>query len=319
MARPQRIEYPDACYHVSNFSELTSGLFPSEQFYTTFLEDLKVAAERFNVTLLAWCLLKKEYHLLIKTPEGNLSRFMRQVDGVYTQRFQRLKKKRGSVFRTRYKSVLVQPEKWLLPLSRYLHNLPKKARQNPLAWQWSSLAHYLADREPPGSALKTNEILTLAGELGVAYGDYLAQGGDAELSRFYSKKNQPSILGDQGFRQRVRTIADVNALREMSKGKPARQRPSPNTIVSSVADTFNVSDSSILRAARGPGSKNVPRWVAMYLCQEAGGITLRKIAQQFGLQRYGTVSTTIGKLKDEFNDDPPLAYRVERIRQQLYQ
>jgi putative transposase len=99
----------------------------------------------------------------------------------------------------------------------------------------------------------------------------------------------------------------------------ARKRPTPGRIISSVADTFNVSDTSILHAARGPGSKNVPRWVAMYLCQEAGGITLQKIAQQFGLQRYGTVSTTIGKLKGEFEDDPPLVGRVERIRQQLAQ
>src|SRR5690606_27147515 len=121
------------------------------------------------------------------------------------------------------------------------------------------------------------------------------------------------------FRARVKSLATVSGARGISKGAVARRRPSPGKIISSVADTFQVSDSSILHAARGPGSKNVPRWVAMYLCQEAAGITLQKIAQQFGLQRYGTVSTTIGKLKDEFEDDPPLMNRVERIRQQLYQ
>ncbi len=321
MARPLRIEYPNAYYHVSNKADNNGGLFPSEQYYQAFLDGVREAASRFNVDVLAWCLLKTEYHLLIKTPEGNLSRFMRQVDGLYTQYYQKHKRKRGSVFRARYKSVLFQPESYLVPLSRYLHNLPRTARQNPLAWPWSSVQHYLTE----GSGerwLKPDEVLANFGaqpQAGVAYGDYLRAGHDRELSRFYGKKNQLSVLGDEKFRARTKSLAAVTVARGVSKGALARKRPTPGRIISSVADTFNVSGTSILHAARGPGSKNVPRWVAMYLCQEAGGITLQKIAQQFGLQRYGTVSTTIGKLKDEFEGNPPLLSRVERIRQQLAQ
>src|SRR5690606_28052916 len=139
MARPLRIEYPNACYHVSNRADtpepvrpapagerasgseradsrsgglkgglkagLKGGLFPAEQYYQAFLDGVREAATRFNVEVLGWCLLKNEYHLLIRTPEGNLSRFMRQVDGLYTQYYQKHKRRRGSVFRARYKSV----------------------------------------------------------------------------------------------------------------------------------------------------------------------------------------------------------------------
>jgi putative transposase len=325
MARPLRIEYPNAYYHVSNKADNTGGLFPSELYYQAFLDGVREAASRFNVDLLSWCLLKNEYHLLIKTPEGNLSRFMRQVDGLYTQYYQKNRRKRGSVFRARYKSVLFQPELYLAPLSRYLHSLPRTARQNPFVWPWSSVQHYLADSGLPldavnNAGLRTEEVLTGFGapaECRDAYRTYLQAGNDRELVRFYGKKNQLSVLGDDKFRARAKSLAAVTVTRGVSKGMLARKRPTPGKIISSVADTFNVSGNSILHAARGPGSKNVPRWVAMYLCQEAGGITLQKIAQQFGLQRYGTVSTTIGKLKDEFEDDPPLMSRVERIRREL--
>lgn len=324
MARPLRIEYPNAYYHVSNRAESTGGLFPTEQYYQAFLDGVREAATRFNVDVLGWCLLKNEYHLLIKTPEGNLSRFMRQVDGLYTQYFQKHKRRRGSVFRARYKSVLFQPEQYLAPLSRYLHNLPRTARQNPQAWPWSSVPLYLG-RPGHDAGLKPDEVLAHFGTAEqaeqriAAYATYLQAGADRELQRFYGKKNQLSVLGDEKFRERARSLASISGARGVSKGAVARRRPTPGKIISSVADTFQVSDSSILHAARGPGSKNVPRWVAMYLCQEAGGITLQKIAQQFGLQRYGTVSTTIGKLKDEFEENPPLMTRVETIRQQLYQ
>jgi len=328
MARPLRIEYPNAYYHVSNKADNPGGLYPSEQYYQAFLDGVREAATRFNVDVLGWCLLKTEYHLLIKTPEGNLSRFMRQVDGLYTQDYQRRKRRRGSVFRARYKSVLFQDENYLVPLSRYLHNLPRTVRQNPLHWPWSSVQHYLGRGDAARDAgLKPGEVLAgfernrePQARFGSAtYEEYLQAGNDRELSRFYGKKNQLSVLGDEKFRARAKSIAAVSVARGESKGALARKRPTPGKIISSVADTFNVSGTSILHAARGPGSKNVPRWVAMYLCQEDGGITLQKIAQQFGLQRYGTVSTTIGKLKDEFVGDPPLVSRVERIRQQLSQ
>lgn len=333
MARPLRIEYPNAYYHVSNRSDRPTGLFPGDACYEAFLDSVRVSAERFNVEVLAWCLLRGEYHLLLKTPEANLSRFMRQVDGLYTQFFQRNRRRRGAVFRARYKSVLLQAEPWLVPVSRYIHNLPRAARQSPLKWRWSSLNHYLAGSEGRAPLARAEILAQFADRAGAdgngamhvgdqvareAYGAYVAAGNDRQLQRFYGKRNQLSVLGDDRFRARVKALDDVTALRGVSRGAAARKRPSVTRIIASVADTFQVTDHSILRAARGPGTKNVPRWVAMYLCQEVGGVTLQNIANEFGLQRYGTVSTTIGKLKEEFQDDPPLESRVRQIREALY-
>jgi len=108
MPRPQRIEYPDAYYHVMNRGRGRQAIFHNEAYYQTFLETIKEASSRFGMEVHAYCLMGNHYHLLIKTPLGNLSRCMRHVNGVYTQRYNRLKNTDGSLFRGRFKAVLVE-------------------------------------------------------------------------------------------------------------------------------------------------------------------------------------------------------------------
>jgi putative transposase len=84
-----------------------------------------------------------------------------------------------------------------------------------------------------------------------------------------------------------------------------------------VAKQFKVTEISIYQAARGPGSKNIPRWVAMYFCQELSALTLQSIAKLFKLQRYGTVSTTVGKLRKKAADDAKLRASIEKLGKRL--
>jgi chromosomal replication initiation ATPase DnaA len=134
---------------------------------------------------------------------------------------------------------------------------------------------------------------------------------------YFSKRSRPSLLGDEDFKLHARRLKQINKRKSAPAAKPGMKRPAINKVVTVVAGTFNVSPRSIVQAARGPGSKNVPRWVAMYLCQELGGATLQEIAEQFGLQRYGTVSTTIGKFKNESQNDAKLQQQVRRLESAL--
>ena len=319
MARPLRIEYPDAVYHVSNRGEEGDRIFPGPNYFKAFLDGAAAASERFNVQILAYCLLGNEYHLLVKTPEGNLSRFMRQVNGVYTQNFQLLRNEAGSVFRSRYKSVLLQPEKYLLGVSRYIHNLPRKNRANPVTYKWSSHAAYSNKIRTP-AWLVTQDVLGMLRKgprPNARYTAFVAEGTDSELENFYSKLNLLSVLGDTKFTRRTRSRQNPAQARGKSKGPQAKLRPSISKVVKAVAKQYKVSEKSIYKAARGPGSKNIPRWVAMYLCQELTGTTLQELASRFGLKRYGTVSTTIGKLKNEFADEPKSRAAVTKLRVRL--
>ena len=319
MARPLRIEYPNAHYHVINRGEDGFRIFPGPRYFQAFLNEIAVASRRFNVDILAYCLLNNEYHLLVKTPEGNLSRFMRQVNGLYTQRYQNLKWEGGSVFRARYKSVLIQAEKHLLGVSRYIHNLPKKNKNMLEFYSWSSLGAFTNKAKSP-AWLNRSEILSLmkaGARPSTRYGAFVADGIDADMAHFYGKLNLLSIMGDDRFRNRAVAKLSAGTARGKSKGPQARLRPSIKKVVAAVSTQFKVSEKSIFQAARGPGSKNLPRWIAMYLCQELAGVTLQDIAIKFGLKRYGTVSTTIGKLKQEFVDFPKSLSAANKLRKQL--
>ena len=149
------------------------------------------------------------------------------------------------------------------------------------------------------------------------YLSFVAQGSDQEISHFYARKNLHSVLGDDKFKKSAK--AKIAALRQHGKtsAKPARSRPSMKQVVTEVARFYKVDEQSIYQAARGPGSRNVPRWVAMHLCQELSAVTLQVIARRFGLKRYGTVSTTIGKLKHEFRENPASLKAVQSLIKRL--
>lgn len=307
MARPLRIEFPDAVYHVSNFGIDKQRVFPAPKYFEAFLEGLGDTCSRLNVEVLAYCLLNDQYHLVVKTPEANLSRFMRQVDGLYTQNYQRLKGAAGSLFKGRYKAVLIQADKYLLPLTRYLHCQVKAS--DLTTYPWTGFSILAGKKKAPTWFNRVDTLKQLrvpAAKFADTYKHYVAEGIDAELKHFYGKKNLSSIMGDGNFIKSAQKQRSAKSVRGMSRGEHAQWRPSCKQIITAVAKQFKVAESSIYKAARGPGSKNVPRWVAMYLCQELSAVTLQSIAKLFKLKRYGTVSTTVGKLKQEFTVEPKL-------------
>src|ERR1700733_6569213 len=109
MPRPLRIEYEDAWYHVMNRGANHQPIFYTEVHREIFINLLKEISEKYFVEIHAFCLMDNHYHLLINTPLPNLSRAMRHLDGLYTQRFNIMEKRDGSLFRGRYKSILIEP------------------------------------------------------------------------------------------------------------------------------------------------------------------------------------------------------------------
>ena len=119
MSRPLRIEFPGAFYHVMNRGRGGGriNIFHSEDYYLAFLRALEKSVNRFGIIIHAACLMTNHCHLLIETPHANLSRTMRHINGVYTQRHNRLAKSDGPIFRGRFKSLLLDKDAYLLHLS----------------------------------------------------------------------------------------------------------------------------------------------------------------------------------------------------------
>ena len=113
MARPLRIEYPDAWYHVMNRGRRAETIFSDDKDYLAFTELLKETSEMWNIRVAAYCLMPNHYHILVQTPEANLSRSMRHLNGVYTQRYNSRHRCDGRLFRGRYKSILIDTDSTL--------------------------------------------------------------------------------------------------------------------------------------------------------------------------------------------------------------
>lgn len=299
MARPLRIEFEDAFYHVMNRGRARQKIFHTPAYYEAFLKGLDEAHMRFGMEIHAYCLMGNHYHLLIKTPQGNLSRIMRHIDGLYTQRYNRLKKTDGSLFRGRYKAIVIDASQYLLQVSRYIHRNPVE-KKKPLVealedYCWSSYATYIGQNQAPRWLNRD----TVYGELGSrqqqkAYKNFVDQGIDQDTIRFYRLKHTPSVLGDKLFREEVQKRSKLLD-REIDK-KGLKHPVSLPQIIKVVANYYQVKEQSIKRAKRGKGNRNIPRWMAMKLCQEVGSAKLNEIARLCEVGHYATVSQTIGRL-----------------------
>jgi REP element-mobilizing transposase RayT len=124
MARPLRIEYPGAYYHVMNRGQSRRSIFIEDQGRQTFLDLLADMTRLWKVKIHAYCLMDNHYHLLLSTPMGVLSRPMRHLDGIYTQKFNRVHHRDGPLFRGRYKAILIDVEEYFLSVVRSIHKNP---------------------------------------------------------------------------------------------------------------------------------------------------------------------------------------------------
>jgi len=302
MPRPTRLEFEGAFHHVMNRGRNRQTIFHDRSYYEAFLKTLKDANEKFDAVIHAYCLMGNHYHLLIETPRANLSRIMQHINGLYTQRHNRLRKTDGTLFRGRYKSVLVDEDAYFLQLSRYIHRNPievKRSRVSRLeATPWSSYPAYINKIKAPGWLCqeKTYQMLGQKHRY-KGYLNYVEKGVDEDIKRFYSKGNILSVLGSKEFKdekqQEFKTI-DLDQLR-----RSLQDRPSLEEMVNILCRIRKLSEADIRDRAIGQRKNKADRAFAMYACQHYGGIRHKDIADYFGLSHVGSVSHSITRIRKE--------------------
>ncbi|MFO7761601.1 MAG: transposase, partial [Desulfobia sp.] len=209
MARPLRIEYPNAWYHVMNRGRRGEDIFSAKEDYEMFVVVLQEAAELFCCRIAAYCLMPNHYHLLVQTPQGNLSRIMRHVSSVYTQRFNRRQQTAGQLFRGRYKSILVEEDSYLLELLRYIHRNPVRAglSKTVAEYQWSSHKGYVS---PAGKwdwlyrELLLGMFADKPDNTVKAYRQFVQKEDSSEILDFCSSQRPASILGSEDFVEKIK-------------------------------------------------------------------------------------------------------------------
>lgn len=274
MSRPLRIEFAGALYHVTSRGNGQNDIYLDDQDRRSYLFVLSEACKRFNWTVHAYCLMGNHYHLLLETPDGNLSQGMRQLNGVYTQKFNRNHDRVGHVFQGRYKAIIVQKEAYLLELSRYIVLNPVRASMVRAAkeWPWSSYRATCGVVVTP-DWLSTDWLLSAFGKTRKKaidhYREFVAQGKN-QPSPWEKLKNQ-IFLGDKKFVDDIQTKYVLN--RELSEIPKVQKRKMPKTL-DYYSTKYGTRNKSIIEAYK------------------SGGYSMKEVGTHFGVH-YTSVSKII--------------------------
>ena len=232
MTRPLRLEFPGALYHVTSRGNRRGEIFRDDSDRHTWLSILATVCEQFNFVVHAYCQMTNHYHIVVETVDGDLARGLRQLNGTYSQSFNRRHGLVGHVFQGRYKAILVQKESYLLELARYVVLNPVRAGlvRAPLDWPWSSYRYFMLPSASP-RWLETDWLLSHFGQdpqvARSAYDTFVAA-GNGMLSPLRDVKHQ-AVLGDKNFIER-----HLNGVDPMDFG--ALTRVQRRAVVLSLAD-----------------------------------------------------------------------------------
>ncbi|MGN8160073.1 REP-associated tyrosine transposase [Salinisphaera sp. SWV1] len=280
MARPLRLEFAGALYHVTSRGDRREAIYEDDEDRVAFLNVLASVARRFNWLVHAYCLMSNHYHLLIETPDGNLAQGMRQLNGVYTQYSNRRHRRVGHLFQGRYKAILVQKEPYLLEVARYIVLNPVRAGMVRSAgdWPWSSY-RATAGREAIPEWLTTEWVLsafrTQVREAQLAYRRFVSEGRG--LPPPWDSLANQVFLGDDSFvdAMRARIEPSNRQLGEVPRAQRAgRARP--------IGDY-----------EKEAGSRDA----AIAAAYASGGYTMQEIGQHFGLH-YSRISRIIKRFEN---------------------
>lgn len=271
MARPLRLEYAGALYHVTSRGDGREDIYLDDSDRWDFLTVLSGVCDRFNWVVHAYCLMSNHYHLLVETPDSNLAMGMRQLNGVYTQRFNRRHTRVGHVFQGRYKAIIVQKDSYLLELARYIVLNPVRARMIRSAkdWPWSSYRATAGVAERP-QWLNTDWLLS-------TFGKRKSAAISAYCAFVLEGKNQPSpwdelknqiYLGDERFVEKLQKHLETD--KDLSEVPLAQRRKVPKTLH---------------EYEREAASRNE----AIANAYASGGYSMKDIGEYFGLH-YSRIS-----------------------------
>jgi len=229
MARPLRLEYPGALYHVTSRGNAKADIYLEDSDRRIFLRLLGATVTRQRWVLHAFCLMGNHYHLLFETPQPNLSRGMHQLNGAYSQCFNRRHERVGHVFQGRFTAMLVERETYLLELARYLPLNPVRAGLVSSAehWPWSSYRS-TASLEPSWPWLSTTAVLERFGcesnRASLRFQEFVRDGVHAPSP--WSALQGQVFLGSEQFAERMgRTLGSTTVSSEVCRADRLAARP----------------------------------------------------------------------------------------------
>jgi putative transposase len=271
MARPMRIEFAGALYHITARGNEKRDIFNDEKDFNKFIEILKKYVERFGVKIYCYVLMNNHYHLMVETPGANLTAFMHNVQSYYTNYFNKRHKRIGHLFQGRYKALIVDKDSYLMELSRYIHLNPVRAGlvARPERWKWSSYRNYISLSNSGNDWISTRETLRYFGNKNKTarkkYAEYVVSKADEDEGGIFDGISAQLILGSEEFVEKVKRLISgdkSNMDREIIAGRELAgwSKRDAEKAVDIISGMFAVNRAELLNKG---GYKNRPRDAAI--------------------------------------------------------
>ncbi len=318
MARPLRIEFEGAVYHLTARGNERRKIFFSKRDYERFKEYIAEAKEKYHFILHCYVLMTNHYHLLIETPEKNLSKIMHHINSSYTTYTNVKRKRSGHLFQGRFKSIVVDKDSYLLELSRYLHLNPVRAKvvEKPEDYPNSSYTAYISAR---GEALVSRSTIldmfdtkeTEARKRSRAFVE-AALGAEAEspMKKVYGGM----ILGGEGFIKDILGKIEEGELEKdaVSYRKALRAPFGIDEVLSAVCKYYGISKEEVSSAGQGDIRK-----MCLYLIKKHTVATTREIGGLLGNIRYAAAAKMYQRFVKDLADNDQLRREAEGLRKKL--
>ncbi|HYK03780.1 MAG TPA: transposase [Thermoanaerobaculia bacterium] len=311
MARPLRIDVPGALHHVTSRGNERRRIFRSNRDREAFLQLLGEAVKRFGWSVTAWVLMENHFHLVIQTPEANLSRGMQWLNGTYADWFNRRHERSGHLFQGRFKSFIIESGTYCAEVLRYVVLNPVRAKMvaRPEEYRWSSYrATAGLEAAPPWLDLAAvyAQFHPDQPRAQAAYTEYVMAKVDSS-ERLWDQAINGIYLGGEEWAKRMRTIVES---RPRSTDHPVKHRsvgrPTVQKVIAAVAET-GAETKELVRSRGGGPLRRLVAWLAW----NEGLETLRTIAAALRLRSEGYVSNLIRRCERELNTDSLLLARFD--------
>ncbi len=330
MARPLRIQFENAYYHVTCRGNSGQEIFSNDADRSAFLDLLERSTEIYQAEILSYVLMSNHFHLFVKTPLGNLQEFMRHFNISYTSYYNWRHDRRGHLYQGRYKSFLVDADQYLQEVSRYIHLNPirvsywsgrtldekKKYLNN---YRWSSYGGYISQGVGSGF-LQVKEVLAyFGGDTAKGrrkYEDFVMEGLSGEITSPLERGRGHGIVGEIEFIEKIRGqfIRSTTESRELPAVKKILAQVEPERIIRVICEAFDTVREELLRK----GYRGVDRGVLMEMLYRYGGMNQRRIGELMGID-YSAVSIGRKRFHALQKKERSLLKQVERIKKQLSQ
>jgi len=332
MARKLRIEFPGAIYHVTLRGNARNRIFLEPRNYERFLWRLSESADTYNVRVYLFCLMVNHAHIVLETPEGNLSRFMQSLETGYTVYFNLRHGRTGHLTQGRYGARLVEGDHYLLSLSRYVHLNPafvksveklclRDRMEHVRRYPWSSYRSYIGKQEPFDFVDYDPVLAQMTGAKSGRRRRYRAfvESGLAETDEEFREamKQSPLGIGSQEFRDRARRwYQDLVAKSDHPEDAIFRRQTralSVDRILAILVEELGTSREEICRRRRDSTARPIASKV---LCKY-GGLTQRQVGRLLGLKTGTSVSLQLRKLRELTATDARTRRTLKRVEGRL--